>query len=102
MIELTNENFDNFNKKEFAVVDFWQEACSECIALKPRITEIEKNFANVSFYSVDCKQNRNLALKFKVFGLPTVLFFINGNLVEKLQKENCTIENILQVLNEKY
>ena len=102
MIELTIENFDEFNKKEFAVIDFWQETCPECIALKPKIAEIERNFEKIAFYSIDCKQNKSLALKFKVFTLPTVLFFINGNLVEKLQKENCTITKIKQVLNEKY
>ena len=102
MFELLTENFEELKSKNFSLIDFWQKSCPECLALKSLLEEIEKDFSDVYFYSLDCQKERKLAISQKVFGLPAVLLFSKGELVCKLQKEDCTIENIKKALNEKH
>ena len=102
MFELLTENFEEFKEKDYALVDFWQTTCPECMALKPQLEALEKDFADVTFYSLDCQKERKLAISLKVFGLPSVILFSKGNMLCKLQKEDCTIDNIKQALNEKH
>ncbi|MDO4218595.1 MAG: thioredoxin family protein [Synergistaceae bacterium] len=101
MFELLAENFDEFKEKEYALIDFWQATCPECLALKPQLEELESDFPAVSFYAIDCQKVRKLAISLKVFGLPSVLIFSRGTLLYRFQKEDCTIDNIRHALNEK-
>jgi thioredoxin 1 len=98
MIELTKENCDAEVKEEKTlpvVVDFWGPKCVPCMGLMPHYTEMAKEFeGKAKFTKVDCSKNRRVAMKFRVMGLPTFLFFNNGEEVARLSKEECTAESI--------
>ncbi len=70
------------NKNQLVVVDFYANWCGPCRMLAPIITEVcEEN--NVTLYKVNTDENEDLAKQNGVLALPTVMFFRNGEMVEK-------------------
>lgn len=98
MIDLTKENCDAEVRQETSkpvVVDFWGPQCVPCMALKPQYHELEHEFGDkVKFTAVDCSTNKRVAMGFRVMGLPTFLFWKNGEEVKRLSKDECTVEAI--------
>jgi thioredoxin 1 len=56
------------------VLKFWATWCGPCRVLNPVVEKLEKEFDKVTFYSVDVDQAPDLAQKFKVKSLPTLVF----------------------------
>ena len=83
MKELDNTNFDDFIKNN-AIIDFSADWCMPCKMLKPILEELSEEFKNISFGKVDTDNNLELAKKYNINALPTVLFFKNGDAVNKM------------------
>jgi thioredoxin 1 len=85
-IEITDENFEQTIKDNPAIViDFWARWCMPCLALAPTIERLAKKFAGkVVFGKLDVNGNRETAVKFEVTVIPTLLFFKNGRVVERV------------------
>lgn len=98
MIELTKENCDAEVREEKSlpvVVDFWGPQCAPCLALMPQYEEMSKQYdGKVKFTKVDCSTNKRVAMSFRVMGLPTFLFFKDGQETARLSKDECTAETI--------
>lgn len=87
MIELDKNNYDESIKAtdKLLVVDFWGTTCAPCMALKPIIEGYEKEFeGRAVFAEVNIQGNRRLAMREKVMGLPTILFYKNGEKIDEL------------------
>lgn len=87
MIELDKNNFDDVaaQSEQLLVIDFWGTSCAPCMALKPIIEQYEKEFEGKAvFAEVNIQGNRRLAMREKVMGLPTILFFKNGEKIDEL------------------
>ncbi|HWR42677.1 thioredoxin TrxA [Sporomusa sp.] len=87
MLVLTKENFEAevLNAEGLILVDFWSEKCEPCKALMPRIHELaEKYHGKAKFCSLDTNGNKRLAMAQKVLGLPTILFYRNGERIAEL------------------
>lgn len=83
IIEMNNENFDEeINKKyKILIVDFWAEWCGPCKLLSPIIEEIATELENqVTFGKVNLDSNQDLAMKFSIRSIPTLLMFKDGEL----------------------
>ena len=65
------------------VLKFWATWCGPCRMLNPVMEKLEKEFDKVTFYSVDVDQAPDLAQKFKVKSLPTVVFLQDGEEKER-------------------
>ncbi|MCX7796911.1 MAG: thioredoxin domain-containing protein [bacterium] len=64
------------NKKPF-VIDFYADWCPPCQAMKPIMEELEKRYKDkigIVRVNVDLSQNRSLAIKYRVFSIPTFVF----------------------------
>jgi len=66
------------------VVDFWAEWCGPCQQLTPRLEELDEEYEDVKFTSVDVDDNQSLAQSFSVRSIPTLIFFEEGEKVHEL------------------
>ncbi|MEM0373675.1 MAG: thioredoxin [Sulfolobaceae archaeon] len=72
-------NFDEFLKEfEIAVVDFWAEWCPPCFILAPIIEELASEYTNIGFGKVNFDENREIAMKYDIMNLPTIIIFKNS------------------------
>lgn len=95
MINITNENFKSevldFEGK--VLVDFWAPWCGPCQMLAPVMEEISNELpAEVKVVKINVDEQTELAAKYNVSAIPTVLLFKKGTMVESLigfrQKED--------------
>jgi len=85
MRELKNNEALVFDtEKTYAIVDFYATWCGPCKALSPKLEEIEKTHPNVELIKINVEECEDLAAQYKIMNLPTMLFFKNGEPVNKL------------------
>ena len=87
MIEITDTNFDLEVIQSVipVVVDFYAEWCNTCLQIAPILEELElenNNSYRIGKYNVD--ENKDYAIEWGVRGIPTILIFVNGELIERL------------------
>ena len=86
-LTLTNESFENevLHSDIPVVVDFWASWCGPCRMVAPVIEELAREYsgkAKVGKVNVD--EEAELAVKYGIVSIPTVLIFKNGEVMEKL------------------
>ena len=82
---LTNENFDTevLNAEQPVLVDFWATWCGPCRMLAPVIEELAEEYAGrVKVGKVNVDEQSQLAIRYNVSVIPTVLLFKDGKVVE--------------------
>jgi len=85
MRELGSEDFDSFIKQNrIAVVDFWAPWCMPCLALEPVIKEVEKKLPEIAFGKLNVDENVELARKYGIMSIPTIIIFVNGMEVDRI------------------
>lgn len=82
--ELDVKNFDVETAKGTTLVDFWAAWCGPCRMLAPVIEEISENVKGVKFGKVDINAQQELAARFGVMSIPTLILFKNGEEVDRL------------------
>ncbi len=85
-IELNDANFDEIVLKSDkpVLVDFWAEWCGPCRMVGPSVEDISKEYdgkAIVGKLNVD--HNPQVSMKFGIRNIPALLYFKNGQIVDK-------------------
>ncbi len=84
--EITTDNFDDLVIKSDkpVVIDLWAEWCGPCRMLTPIMKELDTDYDGKAIIGkVDVDSNPDIAAKYGVRNIPTVLFVKNGELVDK-------------------
>ncbi len=82
----TDANFEAevLKSDKLTVVDFWAVWCGPCVALSPTIEALAKDYeGRVNVGKLNADENPNVCIDYGITGLPCVLFFKNGQVVDK-------------------
>ena len=86
-IHLTEQNFDEalVATQGLVMVDFWAEWCGPCRAIAPVLEELaEASEGRVTLMKVNVDENSGLAARYDIRSIPTILFFKEGALVDRV------------------
>jgi thioredoxin 1 len=98
--EINDDVFEATVAQGITLVDFWAPWCGPCKALTPILEEVASSTDEVSFVKVNVDDNKQAAGQYGIRGIPSLLVFNNGKLVETkvglLNKEELLslIENV--------
>lgn len=81
-IILTNQNFEQevINSKEPVLVDFWATWCGPCMRISPVLEKIAQD-GIIKVGKVNVDEQMQLAIKYRVEVIPTLLFFKDGQII---------------------
>ena len=84
-VKITTENFENYKNGDLPlVVDLWATWCGPCKMVAPIISELAADYdGKIVVGKCDVEENDELAAQFGVRTIPTILFFKNGEVVDK-------------------
>lgn len=78
ILNLNKKNMKLALKKEVLLVDFWAPWCTPCKIIAPTLNEIAEKENDIIVGKVNVDHNQDLAKKFKVRNIPTMVIFKNG------------------------
>ncbi|UCD97253.1 MAG: thioredoxin [Candidatus Bathyarchaeota archaeon] len=85
-IKVTDADFDaTIKRHKVILVDCWADWCGPCRMMSPIIDELAKDYAGeVAFAKLNVDENPQTPQHFNISGIPTLLIFKDGRLVDRL------------------
>ena len=85
-VEVTDKTFDEtIRNNQLVVVDCWAPWCGPCQMVAPIIEELARQYAGkVLFGKLNVDENPLVAMRYGIMGIPTLLFFKNGELIDRI------------------
>lgn len=81
-----NSEFESTTKEGVVLVDFFATWCGPCKMLAPVLEELEGKYdGKANIVKVDVDQSPDLAFKYQVQAVPTMLLIKDGEVVERIQ-----------------
>ena len=100
VLKITEENFEDevINSEKTVLIDFYADWCGPCKMMSPVIDEIAEEVAeNIKVGKVNIDENMNLAEKYGIMSIPTIMVFKSGN-IDKTFNGVTAKSEILEVL----
>ena len=100
VVIVTDSEFDStvLQSERPVVLDFWAEWCQPCKMLAPTMEEIAGEYEDkVKIGKLNVDDNPNTATKYGIRGIPTLLFFKSGKVVQQVTgvKSKAEIKKII-------
>lgn len=85
-VKITTDNFEGLKNSELPlVVDFWATWCGPCRMIAPIVEELAKEYdGKINVGKCDVEECDELVAEFGIRNIPTLLFFKNGQVVDKM------------------
>ncbi len=86
-LQVTDQKFDQviLNGGKPAMVDFWAAWCGPCRMIAPHVEALAQEYAGRAIVAkVDVDANRQTAIRFGIQSIPTLLFFKDGQVVDRV------------------
>ena len=105
-LKVNSKNFQTavLKSSKPVVVDVWADWCGPCKMLAPQFGAAEGELeGKARFAKLDADKNQKLVKKLQVRGLPTILYFKDGKLVDRttgVTTKNAIIKRVKPLLNE--
>ncbi len=100
MKEIINSKFDPA-EHDVVIVDFWADWCMPCKMMLPTLTKLSSEMSEVTFLKANVEENTELVKQHGISGIPALLIFKNGQIVNKLvglQSESKIREALVKAL----
>ncbi len=85
--EVTTATWENevLGSTGLIMIDFWAVWCGPCRIVAPTVEELSKEYAGkVKFMKLNTDDNPEIATKYKIMGIPTLMFFKDGQKVDQI------------------
>ena len=84
VLQITGENFESEVLNEGKVlVDFYADWCGPCKMMSPIIDDISEEKSDIKVCKINVDEAQELAIKYNVMSIPTIMIFENGNVVKQ-------------------
>ncbi len=85
-VTVTDLDFNQFvASHENVVIDCWAEWCQPCRLISPIVEELAEKYAGkIWFGKLNVDENQSTAMEYSIMGIPTLLIFKNGSLVDQI------------------
>ncbi|GBE00190.1 thioredoxin-1 [bacterium BMS3Abin07] len=87
VLEVTSSTWDKevLQANDLVMVDFWAVWCGPCRMVAPTVQELAKDYAGkIKVVKLNTDDNPDIASRYKIMGIPTLMFFRDGEKVEQI------------------
>ncbi|MDH4029080.1 MAG: thioredoxin [Nitrospirota bacterium] len=87
VMSVTNDTFDQnvLQSQGIVMVDFWATWCGPCKIVAPVVEELAKEYeGRAAFAKVNTDENPDLASRYNIRGIPTLIFFKGGKVMDQI------------------
>ena len=85
VVKVNVENFENevLKSEKPVLVDFWASWCGPCRELGPVVDALGEELTDVKVVKINVDEERELAKKYRIFSIPTLVVIKDGQAVNK-------------------
>lgn len=85
MDSATELNFDEIiNSETLTIIDFSATWCMPCRMLKPIFERVADELVEYNFFNLDIDESEDIAKRYRIFSVPTIVAFKNGKMLDSL------------------
>jgi len=87
LVHVTEENFEQevLNSEKPVLADFWAQWCGPCLMIGPIVEEVANEYGEkMKVVKVDVDQSQQVASKYGIMSIPTLIFFKGGQPVDQI------------------
>lgn len=99
IIHVDDKTFNNEINAENVLVDFYADWCGPCKMLAPVLESVSEDRTNVKIIKVNVDEAHELAKRYGIMSIPTLIHFKNGEIISK-KVGLCDKDTIVEMINE--